>query len=228
MKPYFRSYPKRLLLLLGVALVCFIGLMVGFVELVDEIREGSTTQFDESVLLAINEQSTPLLDALMRGVTDFGSIGVAVATVIGVIIYAVKRRVYKALFLAVAVGGAGVLNAILKLLFERQRPDLWEQLITEATFSFPSGHAMASSALAFGVILLFWRTKYRWFVLAVAVIYTVVIGVSRLYLGVHYPTDIVGGWLMSAAWVMLTASIFWHRHVLHLAKPLPQSDDTTK
>lgn len=226
MKTYFQSYPKQLILLLGVALASFIGLMVGFVALVDEVTEGSTTAFDESVLLAINQQSTPFLDVFMRSVTDFGSIGVAVAVAIGALFYVIKSHAYRALFLAVAVGGAGILNAVLKLLFERQRPDLWQQLVTEATFSFPSGHAMASSALAISFILLFWRTKYRWIIVVVALVYAVLIGFSRLYLGVHYPTDILGGWLMSAAWVTLVAAILWRRHVLHLAKPI-SSDNAT-
>ena len=107
------------------------------------------------------------------------------------------------------VGGAALLNMVLKLIFERPRPDLWEQLIIETSFSFPSGHAMASSALAFSVIAIAWNTRFRWYAVGVGVLFMLVIGFSRLYLGVHYPTDVLAGWFVSGAWVLLVALVVY-------------------
>jgi undecaprenyl-diphosphatase len=118
-----------------------------------------------------------------------------------------KRRRYAALALAAGVGGAAAMNLVLKYLFERTRPDLWTRLVHETSFSFPSGHAMASSALAFSLIVIFWRTRWRWWIIAAGVLYMVTIGFTRLYLGVHYPTDIIGGWVVSMGWVAIVAAV---------------------
>ncbi|MDF2461379.1 MAG: acid phosphatase, partial [Candidatus Saccharibacteria bacterium] len=100
-----------------------------------------------------------------------------------------------------SVAGAALLNLLLKASFQRDRPDLWESIVTETSYSFPSGHAMASSALAFSVMLVLWETKWRWLAVAVGTIYFVLVGVSRMYLGVHFPSDVVAGWCVSLAWV---------------------------
>ena len=106
----------------------------------------------------------------------------------------------------VGVGGAVVINFILKMIFERSRPDLWQRLVVETSYSFPSGHALASSAIALVIIIICYKTK--WFIPAIIIgtVYAVVIAYSRLYLGVHYPSDIIGGWLISAAWVI---AMYW-------------------
>lgn len=217
MRERFSRYPKQLLVLLTVAFAVFFTAVILFVAIADEVRDGDTLPYDEAVLLAINSKATPLLDALFRSVTDFGSIGVAVIAVAAAALFMKTRHTYRALFMAVAVGGATLLNIVLKFIFERPRPELWQQLIVEHSFSFPSGHAMASSALAFSLIVLFWRTKQRYVVVALALVYVLVIGVSRLYLGVHYPTDVLAGWLISGAWVALVAAIMWRRHELRAA-----------
>lgn len=213
----FSRYPKQLLVLLTVTFAVFFTAVILFVAIADEVRDGDTLPYDEAVLLAINSRATPLLDAFFRSVTDFGSIGVAVIAVAAAALFMKTRHTYRALFMAVTVGGATLLNIVLKLIFERPRPELWQQLIVEHSFSFPSGHAMASSALAFSLIVLFWRTKQRYVVVALALVYVLVIGVSRLYLGVHYPTDVLAGWLISGAWVALVAAIMWRRHELRAA-----------
>jgi len=92
-------------------------------------------------------------------------------------------------------------------LFHRDRPTFWHSLITETGYSFPSGHAMISSALIVGLIVLLWNTKWRITSIIVGGFIVLMIGLSRLYLGVHYPTDVVAGWSAGFIWALLVAMI---------------------
>ncbi|USX45815.1 phosphatase PAP2 family protein [Dietzia kunjamensis] len=100
-----------------------------------------------------------------------------------------------------AVYGSSRLNVAFKPAFERSRPDFWEHLSTENTFSFPSGHAMGSMSLAAPLVVLTWGSRYRWAALAVAVVYVLAVGASRVYLGVHFPSDVLAGWCLTVLWV---------------------------
>ena len=101
-----------------------------------------------------------------------------------------------------------------KQLFARERPSLWESIAPEATYSFPSGHAMGSMTLAAVLILLAWRTRWRWPVALLTGAFTVLVGLSRVYLGVHYPSDILAGWAAALAWTVgIYATVF------HLRRP---------
>lgn len=189
-----------------------------FAELAEEVSQRDTLAFDESVLLAINGYQSPLLDTLAVMVTQLGGIkGVAVIVAAGALLLWAHAHRARAVFLVLSVAGAGLLNMLLKTLFQRDRPELWQRIVTENSFSFPSGHAMASSALAFSVIVIFWPTKYRWIVVAGAIAYMVGIGLTRLYLGVHYPTDIIAGWIVSGVWVTaVTIAVNYRRIVVGL------------
>ena len=119
------------------------------------------------------------------------------------------------------MAGATVMNQVLKYIFERARPQLWEQLVHETSYSFPSGHAMVSAALGLAVVAALWNSRWRWWAVGVATVYILFVGFSRLYLGVHYPTDVLGGWLVSAAWVTAVALVLRRRTVL--LPPTPHS-----
>lgn len=173
-----------------------------FVELAEEVKENETIQLDEAILRAINSFASSELDTAAVIITQLGGIiGTSVLTIgIAVLLWGrAKRRM--ATLLVTGVAGAGLLNLLLKAVFQRDRPNLWERLVTENTHSFPSGHAMASSALALSLIVIFWPTRWRWLVISIAGLFMAVIGFTRLYLGVHYPSDILAGWVVSAAWV---------------------------
>ena len=143
---------------------------MGFVQLADEVHEGETLAFDTSILQAINTTASPGWDAFYLGVTQLGSVvGIVILTLVGLTVCLVKRKYTSATILAASVAGAAVINLVLKMLFERARPDLWEQIVTETSYSFPSGHAMISSMLAFAVIAIAWRTRYRVLVAIVAI-----------------------------------------------------------
>jgi len=202
MQDVLKYISEHRFLTLGIYFAIFLSLVVGFVEIAEEVFEGETLWFDEAILNGLNSIATPFLDTFFVVITQFGGVFGIIALTLGALAVLIRRRKYqKALIVGLTVAGAALLNVILKLIFERARPDLWEQLIVETSFSFPSGHAMISAALALSVIFVCWSTKYRWPVLVIGSLFILIIGLSRLYLGVHYPTDIVAGWVVSAAWL---------------------------
>jgi membrane-associated phospholipid phosphatase len=195
---------------------CVLLISIGFVALADEVHEGDTLAFDQAVLQAIHARSSDFWNSFFLVATEFGGvIGVAAIAIAFTAWFLFKKHYKRALVIILGVGGAALLNLFLKFIFERPRPDLWEQLIIETSFSFPSGHAMASAALACCVIVLFWNTRWRLLATSLAVLYVVLIGFSRLYLGVHYPTDVIAGWLVSGAWVAIIVSILYGRRIIH-------------
>ena len=203
---------QRLFRKVSLAFVMFLIASIGFAMLADEVHEGETLQYDRAILMAIHAQASPALDSFFSVYTELGgvvAVGAASLLVVGYLWFTARR--YKAVLLALAVGGAAIVNYVLKLIFERARPDLWTHIVEETSFSFPSGHAMGSSAFAFGIVAILWNTKWRIPAICTAGLYIVSIGYSRLYLGVHYPTDILAGWLLSLVWVAFIASFVYIR-----------------
>jgi len=206
------AHNKKPKLLTLVLLVFFIGGVSVFASLANEVREGDTLSFDTAVLLAINSRSSPLLDTIFSAGTMLGGAAVVATVSLAMIIALTLRKSYsRALLTTLIIGGTTLANLFLKLVFERSRPELWTRLVEEQSFSFPSGHAMASMALGLTIVLLTWNTRYRTAATIAAVVYVLFIGFSRLYLGVHYPTDILAGWLVSSLWVFAIAWLFSRR-----------------
>ena len=208
---FFRNNPtlfKRIAISFAAALL----LAAVFAVLATDVHKGDTLAFDQAVLRAINERSSDGLNTLFLIVTELGgviAVTLLATAIFGYLVY--RRKKYAAALIAVGVGGAALINYLAKITFERARPELWPQLITETTFSFPSGHAAGSSALAVCIIVLLWRTKWRIPALVIAPLYIALIGFSRMYLGVHYLTDVVAGWIVGITWVLVVASIFYAR-----------------
>lgn len=195
-------FSKKILYRLALAFVVLVAPVMLFVELAEEVREGEALPLDEAVLRGVNSFASPTLDTFAVILTQFGGvIGVVVLTIgIAAILWGRGKRRMAAL-LAFGVSGAVTLNLLLKVVFQRDRPQLWERLVTENSYSFPSGHAMASSALALSIMVICWPTRWRWVGVAVGLVFMFVIGLTRLYLGVHYPSDVLAGWMVSAAWI---------------------------
>ena len=100
-----------------------------------------------------------------------------------------------------------LISTVSKLIFGRARPELWESIVSESTYSFPSGHAMASMATVAALLVLYRRRSALPWIAMAGVIYVIAIGFSRLYLGVHYPSDVLAGWAASIAWVVGIAAL---------------------
>ncbi|MEP0905576.1 phosphatase PAP2 family protein [Leptolyngbya subtilissima ST-M1] len=188
------------LLWLGTCLL----ILFGLANLADEVLEQEAFFFDESVLLWINQFATPTLDQVMLTFTRLGDPSTVVPlTCIGFI--GLWLRPHRSVAIAFAINciGGAVLSTGLKLLFGKARPALWPQIITETTYSFPSGHALGSMVLyGFSAYLLAQRfPKQKLIVYAGAIFLIGGIGLSRLYLGVHWPTDVLAGYGIGFLWI---------------------------
>ncbi len=164
---------------------------------------------DAQALLYLNSLSSPVLDVIMLSVTALGDVISVVLITACVLLVLHHLNLKKELrFVLLAVVGAIFINIILKLLFARQRPELWELLVYESTYSFPSGHALLTATLAFVLGMLTWQTRWRWTVVSIVAGYALAVGVSRMYLGVHYPSDVLAGWLVAFIWIGVVSRTF--------------------
>ncbi|WDM66063.1 MULTISPECIES: phosphatase PAP2 family protein [Xanthomonas] len=184
----------------------FVGVLVPlglFVDLADEVHALENVYFDEPLLWSMRSIASPGLDAFFGVISRLGyQYGVIPLDIAIVLVLLALRRWREGTFAALGFGGSALLNMGAKQFFQRDRPSLWESIAPESTFSFPSGHAMGSMTLAAVVIALAWRTRWRWPVTLVASAFALLVGVSRIYLGVHYPSDILGGWSAALVWVV--------------------------
>ncbi len=187
-------------------LLAFVGLWLplwGFAELADEIHEQEAIVFDEPILRFAHAMARQGFDDFFVVVSQLGyAWGVVPFDIALVLVLSALRRFREATFAAIALGGSALLNLAAKPAFARDRPALWESIAPETTYSFPSGHAMGSMTLACVLVLLTWRTRWRWPMVALMVPFVLLVGLSRVYLGVHYPSDILAGWAFALAWVV--------------------------
>jgi undecaprenyl-diphosphatase len=172
----------------------------------DMSREAATRMLDEQVASWFHEHATPGLTQIARVVTFFGSVVfLAPTSAVLALIFAIRKSFYRLLALALTMGGGSLLNIVLKHFFHRHRPVLENPLVTLASFGFPSGHTMGST-LFYGVLALFVAQSvrtWRWRALAfwIAAVVVGLIGLSRIYLGAHYLTDVLGAIAVGFAWL---------------------------
>jgi len=193
-------------------------------ELTGEVLEGETRAFDEGVLLMLRDPADPAmprgpawLTKMMVDITALGGVTVLTLLVTLVVVYLALRHKYRtALFVTASILGGWALSSAMKLGIARPRPEVVQHLVEVSDMSFPSGHAMLSAItyLTLGAMLsrLEERASLRYFFPLVAVVLTLIIGLSRIYLGVHYPTDVLGGWAAGMVWAC--GSWFVARRVL--------------
>jgi undecaprenyl-diphosphatase len=189
-------------------------LMLGFSEIVEEVGEGDTRWIDEGLLYALrtSDPADPIgphwLEDNVVEITALGGFGVlalVIALATGFLL--LQRKWLNAAMLLIATLGGTAISEGLKVGFSRPRPDLVAHTVDVTSMSFPSGHAMLSAVtyLTLGAMLA--RTqkerRSRAYILGAAVFLTLIIGASRIYLGVHWPTDVLAGWCLGAAWALL-------------------------
>ncbi|HEU4453332.1 MAG TPA: phosphatase PAP2 family protein [Longimicrobium sp.] len=179
--------------------------------LTDGVMDGETLRFDEGVLLWMDARSSSRLDVLALKVTALGDtlVVITIALVAGTLLWLLKQRAHAAL-LAAAVGGVMLIHPLLKWIFDRPRPQLFEwRTHYAASSSYPSGHAALSMVLLAVLAYIVHRlADRRWIGVAamlLAGIAVLLVGLSRLYLGVHYPSDVVAGYTVGFAWAVFCA-----------------------
>ena len=189
--------------------------LFGFFKLTEEVVEGDTRGFDQSVLLWFRNKadlSDPIgpqwLEVVMRDITALGGLLILGLLTIAACGYLWLTQRHKlALFVAVSIPAGSLLNTLLKEYFTRPRPDIVPHGTGAALSSFPSGHAMMSAIvfLTLGALLSLSteNTRIKIYILFWSVFLTVIVGISRVYLGVHWPTDIIAGWIAGGTWAVL-------------------------
>ncbi len=203
--------------LLLVLVLVILGAIWGFIALADEVMEKETRHFDEATLLAMREPGDtadpvgpPWLEEMARDLTALGGFTVLTGVTIiatGVALFSGKPRLGVAGILSVVAGG--ILMGVLKQGFNRPRPDLVEHATLVSNPSFPSGHSTMAALvwLTLGIVIARTQPRHRLrvFVIGISVCITLLVGISRVYLGVHWPTDVFAGWTLGGAWAIL----FW-------------------
>lgn len=190
-------------------------LVLAAIGLAGEVLEGETLGFDRALLLALRNPADPSdpigprwLEEIARDVTGLGGNAILTAITLGVAGYfLLLRQKAAALLVLVSVGGGTLLSLGLKMIISRSRPDLVPHAVEVYTASFPSGHAMLSAITYLTLGALLARVQPRWrvkiYILSLALLTTLLIGASRVYLGVHWPTDVLAGWCLGGAWALL-------------------------
>jgi undecaprenyl-diphosphatase len=201
----------------AVVLLTALGIVValyGFIEIAEEMRSGDIRHFDESLLRALrhpDDRRVPIgpawLPEMMTEVTALGGTAVILIVLLFSVGYlALEGRYGAAVLVIAASAGGGCLSLGLKQLFARGRPNVVPHLITVESLSFPSGHSLATAViyLTLGALLARFaiRRRSRVYVLGLALAVTFLVGISRIYLGVHYPSDVLAGWAAGLAWAL--------------------------
>ncbi len=199
------------------AVLAAVGAVWGFDELANSVTAGRTQRFDDWLVADLRSPDDPhrpigpswLVDA-GRDVTALGSPTIVAATIVLVAGYLALKRQYAALLLTVvAASSSALLSTLLKSHFARPRPLVASELTTPLTSSFPSGHSVLSALVYLLLGAMLARTEPRWpvklYFVGVAMLLTFAVGASRVYLGVHYPSDVLAGWTAGLGW----ASAWW-------------------
>lgn len=203
-------------LLAAIAIIS--GLILAFLQIADEMIEGEMEAFDNAILMVFRDPGNvdqvigPVwVHEMVRDITALGSFSLLGLIVLGVCVYLILvRKRSAALLVIVSVLGGTILSTVLKMTYNRPRPE-FEAMSTQFTASFPSGHAMLSAVtfLTVGALLarLAPSRALQIFSIVMAILLTLLVGVSRIYMGVHFPSDVLAGWCLGAAWALLCSTV---------------------
>ena len=208
--------------LLGALLA--VALLFGLASLTEDVFTNETQQLDNRLELAVHAWNNPALDDFFNVLTTLGSAWglLAVSVVVGVVLV-LLRQGWAIGFLVLAEGGGWLLTELLKILFRRPRPQLWPHEHPLTTFSFPSGHSTVSLCVFGALVYIAWRllhSRALWAILALLLAALIAgIGLSRVYFGVHYPSDVLAGFLTGGIWLTTLISAYLYlrqtRHLHH-------------
>ena len=220
--PPARQWPWLALVLAFGGVLLPLGL---FGALAEDVWEKQTFRFDDPTLLFLHAHASPRWDSIMLLASLLGGLRGMLPLIFAVALalWFSKERA-QTRFVAFSVGGACFLNVAAKMLFRRVRPDLWRSIALETDYSFPSGHAMLSMAVVATLLFLIWNWRLpralQWSATIVGIAFVAWVGLSRLYLGVHFPSDIIAGWCASLAWVSATYfALKWKFRTRHALAP---------
>lgn len=193
-------------LLLGLAAAIATLVFLGW--LTNEVLEGETRHFDDTTRAAVHTLASPALTVAMRGISFLGStLFLTCATIFVVALFALRKWGREARLFAITMIGASVLNTTLKLAFKRPRPIPFFNLTAPETYSFPSGHSLASCCFFAGLAAILSgrvkRRRVRVVIWIAAAAMFLLIGLSRIYLGVHYTTDVIAGFASALIWILV-------------------------
>ncbi len=214
---FWKGYWRSLLTL-------FFGLLLPFaclMAIAANVYEQDPFGFELPLMQAIHGFSSQPLDRLAAGLSVFGNtLGMLpTVAVLSACLYRLQPRA--TYFLLLTLGGSVVFHAALKPVFDRPRPHYWTPILPEADFSFPSGHAMFATSLVSALTLLCWPTRWRVAVLVVGTCYLLMMMWSRVYSGVHYPTDVLAGALIALIWVFGLNRLLQAHRLLKPAQDVP-------
>ncbi|RKD72924.1 undecaprenyl-diphosphatase [Sinobaca qinghaiensis] len=206
-----------------IVFICLSGI-AAFIILAQDVAGGTSTAWEQSIIDAVRIWTNPFMIEVFKFITSLASVIFTTAlTTFLTILFWVRKKWKKGWIVAIAVGGSGAINFALKSYFYRDRPSV-NQLIEADGYSFPSGHAM-NALVMYGMIALILvlaveNAGVKAAVIAASALLIVLIGLSRIYLGVHYPGDVMGGFIVASMWLLITGS--WYIKT-HLGEPLPES-----
>ncbi len=204
-------------LMVAFVIACLV--LLAFMVLASQVAGGGTLAFDRALIEGLRHTTDPAVPAgppwLQRVMVDVTALGggtvLTIITAIVVVYLIVIDKGSTAIFVAIVIAGGGAANEFLKSMFGRARPDLVAHLTEAYSSSFPSGHDMNSALTYLTLAALLARTqkdrRVRVFLLLVAILLTLAVGFSRVYLGVHWPTDVIAGWCVGATWALIFSLI---------------------
>ena len=190
---------RGLLASFAVVLAC----LWAFGEIAERVFEGAPIPLEVPLMQWIHAGNSPGADrvagffAAVGGATVMAPVGVLLALALH------RLRPHLGAFVVLSLGGTALLTWVMKLVFARPRPSLWVSILPQRDASFPSGHTMMATAFAATIVAVLWSTRWRWPAVAVGAVYVSGMMWSRVYLGVHYPSDVAAGALFSLQWVVV-------------------------
>lgn len=203
---FARSFWASLITFLSLGIIFGVAGVVAFAQLAEEVMEGATQSLDEYGLRWINSHQSDTLDHVMMEITSLGNFAVLLVMLLVVAAFLwLSNHKISVVLLLLGIGGGYLANNVLKLAFDRDRPSVFEPVADVMTSSFPSGHAMVSTIAYLSVAYLVGRLEpkpaMRRITWTLAIVIIILVAVSRMYLGVHYPSDVVGGIIAGVAWL---------------------------